>query len=118
MSIEEKGVFLLLERSFPTFASNGIGWPLSLMVSISGIRGIVRGEGSGGVILPASHIGRDARVGLRLTLQHLAAFGGTLSELKRSLPQYSITKGRIGLGILNPDEIPKKLRTNSARREK
>ena len=70
---------------------------------------IVGGEGSGGVILPASHIGRDAPVGIGLTLQHLAEFGGQVSELKQSLPQYSITKGKVDLGTLNPDDILKKL---------
>jgi phosphomannomutase len=70
---------------------------------------IVGGEGNGGVILPASHIGRDALVGIGLTLQHLAEFGGTLSELKRSLPQYIITKGKVDLGGLNPDGILKRL---------
>jgi phosphomannomutase len=70
---------------------------------------IVGGEGSGGVILPASHIGRDAPVGIGLTLQHLVEFGGTVSELKQSLPQYFITKGKVDLGTLNPDEVLNKL---------
>jgi phosphomannomutase len=71
----------------------------------------VGGEGSGGVILPASHIGRDALVGIGLTLQHLAEFGGTISELKQSLPQYMITKGKVELGKLNADELLKRLET-------
>lgn len=70
---------------------------------------LVGGEGSGGVILPASHIGRDAPVGIGLTLQNLAEFGGTVSELKQSLPQYSITKGKVDLGSLNPDAVLRRL---------
>ena len=73
------------------------------------IGALVGGEGSGGVILPASHIGRDAPVGIGLTLQNLAEFGGTVSELKARLPQYSITKGKVDLGTLNPDNILEKL---------
>ncbi|MCX6143973.1 MAG: phosphoglucosamine mutase [Ignavibacteriales bacterium] len=73
------------------------------------IGAIVGGEGNGGVILPESHIGRDAPVGVGLTLQHLTDFGGTLSELKASLPQYSITKGKVELGALNPDEVIKRI---------
>jgi len=69
------------------------------------IGALIGGEGSGGVILPKVHLGRDAPVGIGLTLQHLAEFGGTMSELKKSLPQYSITKGKIEIGSLNPDEI-------------
>ena len=73
------------------------------------IGAIVGGEGNGGVILPESHIGRDAPVGVGLTLQHLTEFGGTLSELKASLPQYFITKGKVELGSLNPEEVLKRL---------
>jgi len=67
------------------------------------IGAVVGGEGSGGVILPEVHLGRDAIVGIALTLQHLAEFGGTMSELKKKFPQYSITKGKVELGKLNPD---------------
>ena len=70
---------------------------------------VIGGEGSGGVILPDVHLGRDAIVGIALVLQHLAEFGGTLSELKAELPQYCITKGRVDLGTLNPDAILQKL---------
>lgn len=56
---------------------------------------IIGGEGSGGVILSTVHLGRDALVGIGLTLQHLAEFGGPLSELRKSLPGYVMTKHRI-----------------------
>ncbi|MFH0990484.1 MAG: phosphoglucosamine mutase [bacterium] len=71
------------------------------------IGALVGGEGSGGVILPASHIGRDAPVGIGLALQHLVEFGGTMSELKKSLPQYFISKGKVNIASLNPDEVLK-----------
>jgi phosphomannomutase len=70
---------------------------------------VIGGEGSGGVILPEVHLGRDAIVGIALVLQHLTDFGGTLSELKAALPQYYITKGKVDLGTLNPDAILKQL---------
>ena len=73
------------------------------------IGAIVGGEGNGGVILPESHIGRDAPVGIGLTLQHLTDFGGTLSALKASLPRYFITKGKIELGTISPDEALQRL---------
>jgi len=72
---------------------------------------IIGGEGSGGVILPEVHIGRDAIVGIGLILQYLMEFGGTMSELKDSLPQYLITKGKIELSSLNADAILKRLQT-------
>jgi phosphomannomutase len=70
---------------------------------------VIGGEGSGGVILPKVHLGRDAIVGIALVLQHLTEFGGALSELKAALPQYYITKGKVNLGTLNPDAILKQL---------
>jgi len=70
---------------------------------------IIGGEGSGGVILPAVHLGRDAIVGIALILQALADSGKTLSELKRSLPEYHIAKGKIPLGAANPDEVMDRL---------
>jgi phosphomannomutase len=66
---------------------------------------VIGGEGSGGVIYPALHYGRDALVGTVITLQHLLEFGGTLSELKHSLPAYSIVKKKIEIGSANPDAI-------------
>jgi phosphomannomutase len=70
---------------------------------------VIGGEGSGGVILPAVHLGRDAIVGIGLILQMLAEFGGTLSQLKASLPQYSIAKGKIELGTTSPDAVLKRI---------
>ena len=66
---------------------------------------IIGGEGSGGIILPEVHLGRDAIVGIGLVLECLMEFGGTMSELKATLPQYFITKGKIELGTLDADEI-------------
>jgi phosphomannomutase len=70
---------------------------------------IVGGEGSGGVILPASHIGRDAPVGIGLVLQYLTEFGSSLSKLKASLPDYSITKSRVALGTMDPDAVLRRI---------
>jgi len=61
------------------------------------VKAVIGGEGSGGVIYPALHYGRDALVGIAITLQHLLEFGGKLSELKNSLPQYFILKEKIDI---------------------
>ncbi|MBA4311735.1 MAG: phosphoglucosamine mutase [Chlorobiaceae bacterium] len=61
------------------------------------IGAIVGGEGSGGVILPDVHYGRDAIVGIPLMLEQLIEFGGTLSELKQSFPQYFIAKSKVSV---------------------
>ncbi|MEG8945510.1 phosphoglucosamine mutase [Rosettibacter firmus] len=69
------------------------------------VQAIIGGEGSGGVILPEVNFGRDALVGIAIVLQHLTEFGGKMSELKNSLPQYFITKKKIEISEKNPDYI-------------
>jgi len=73
------------------------------------VKAIIGGEGSGGVIYPRLVFGRDALTGTAITLQHLLDFGGTLSELKESLPKYFIAKRKIELANVNPDTILNKL---------
>jgi len=55
---------------------------------------VIGGEGNGGVILPALHIGRDAPLGLALILHLLATTGVTVSELVASSPRYTIVKAK------------------------
>ncbi|MBK9248713.1 MAG: phosphoglucosamine mutase [Ignavibacteria bacterium] len=56
---------------------------------------IFGGEGSGGVILPSCHYGRDSLVGIALILHLIATNQATLSELSRSIPSYEMIKTRI-----------------------
>lgn len=58
---------------------------------------IIGGEGNGGVIYPALHYGRDAMVGVALFLSNLAHSKLSVSALKRTYPQYHISKNRIEL---------------------
>jgi len=69
------------------------------------IDAVIGGEGSGGVIYPELHYGRDAMVGIAITLQQLVEFGGTLSQFKDSLPKYFIAKKKIDLRGINPDDV-------------
>lgn len=61
---------------------------------------LIGGEGNGGVILPALHIGRDAPLGLALILHLLALSGVTPSELVAAAPRYTIVKAK---GPRGPD---------------
>jgi phosphomannomutase len=73
------------------------------------VNAVIGGEGSGGVIFPEVHYGRDALVGIALTLQHLTDYGKPLSKLKDELPQYFISKKKIEITI-DPDELIQKLK--------
>ena len=72
------------------------------------VNAVIGGEGSGGVIFPELHYGRDALVGIALTLQHLTDYGKSLSAMKEELPQYYISKKKIEVSK-NPDELIQKL---------
>ncbi len=56
-------------------------------------------------MLPDVHIGRDALVAAALTLQHLALVGGTISALKKTLPQYEIVKLKAPIEGIDADAV-------------
>ena len=71
---------------------------------------VIGGEGNGGVILPDVHLGRDAMVGVAMILQQLTDFGGSLSELNASLPQYVMRRRKVELSTgLEPKQILQKI---------
>lgn len=57
----------------------------------------IGGEGNGGVILSELHYGRDALVGIALFLTLVANKGITTSALRKSYPDYFISKNKIEL---------------------
>jgi phosphomannomutase len=59
---------------------------------------LIGGEGNGGVMLPALHIGRDAPLGVALILHLLARSGVTVSRLVAESPRYTIVKAKAPLG--------------------
>lgn len=58
---------------------------------------VIGGEGSGGVILPELHFGRDSLAGVVITLMNLARSGGAMSALRGALPAYEIVKKKAPL---------------------
>jgi phosphomannomutase len=66
---------------------------------------VIGGEGSGGVILPEVHYGRDSLVGIVLILSEIADFKGKVSEYKKSLPEYYIRKSKISLEGIDAESL-------------
>ena len=60
-------------------------------------KAVIGGEGSGGVIYPVLHYGRDALVGIALFLSHLAKSAKSASMLRANYPNYHISKNKIEL---------------------
>ena len=58
-------------------------------------KAVIGGEGSGGIIYPPLHYGRDALVGIALFLSHLAKSGKSASMLRAGYPDYHISKNKI-----------------------
>lgn len=69
---------------------------------------VVGGEGSGGVIYPELHYGRDSIVAIALVLNEFADFKGKVTEYKKALPQYFISKAKIE-NVINPEKVLKKI---------
>lgn len=70
-------------------------------------KAVVGGEGSGGVIVPDLHYGRDALVGIACVIQHLAEKKMASSELRATYTNYYMSKNKIQLDDLgkNADEV-------------
>lgn len=60
-------------------------------------KGIIGGEGNGGVIYPSFHAGRDALIAAALVLTALAGSGKSLSGLSATLPKYYNIKSKARL---------------------
>ena len=58
---------------------------------------VIGGEGNGGIIYPESHYGRDALVGVGLFLSLLAEKNMKVSELRKTYPNYFMSKKKIEL---------------------
>ncbi|MEO5617148.1 MAG: phosphoglucosamine mutase, partial [Candidatus Eisenbacteria bacterium] len=56
---------------------------------------VAGGEGNGGMILPAAHLGRDGLVAVALVSHAMAASGRSLRELAGELPSYWMVKVKL-----------------------
>ena len=79
-----------------TYSASAVG-EVNVVAEMKRVNAVIGGEGNGGVIYPECHYGRDALVGIALFLSHLAHLDMKVSELRRTLPDYCISKNRIDL---------------------
>ena len=70
---------------------------VNVVTAMKSTNAVIGGEGNGGVIYPASHYGRDALVGIALFLTHLAKSKLSVSALRKTYPEYYISKNKIQL---------------------
>lgn len=79
-----------------SYSASAVG-EVNVTTEMKATQAVIGGEGNGGVIYPESHYGRDALVGIALFLSSLAHKGCTVSELRKTFPNYFISKNRIEL---------------------
>ncbi len=79
-----------------TYTASAVG-EVNVVTAMKATNAVIGGEGNGGVIYPASHYGRDALVGIGLFLTHLAKSKMKVSELRKTYPEYSISKNKVEL---------------------
>ena len=84
------------EKHGGRYAAAAVG-EVNVTTKMKEVGAVIGGEGNGGVIYPESHYGRDALVGIALFLTSLAKKGCTVSELRKTFPDYQIAKNRIDL---------------------
>jgi phosphomannomutase len=65
---------------------------------IIALKAVIGGEGNGGVMYPAIHVGRDAPVAAALVLSLLARERTTVSDLVARAPRYTIVKAKVQRG--------------------
>jgi len=84
------------EKHGGTYEAAAVG-EVNVVAKMRTTQAVIGGEGNGGVIFPALHLGRDALVGIALFLTHLAKSGQKVSQLRQALPSYFMVKDRIEL---------------------
>lgn len=87
---------VITEKHGGSYSASAVG-EVNVVNEMKATQAIIGGEGNGGIIYPASHYGRDALVGIALFLTQLAKSGLACSELRKTYPDYFISKNKIEL---------------------
>lgn len=95
----------LAEKHGVTYNASAVG-EVNVIEKMKESNAIIGGEGNGGVILPELHYGRDALVGIALFLNLIDEKNKKTSEIRKSYPNYFISKNKIELNNnINIDDI-------------
>ena len=70
---------------------------VNVVTKMKEVNAVIGGEGNGGIIDPQLHYGRDSLIGTALFLSLLSALKLSVSELKKTYPEYFMSKGKIEL---------------------
>ncbi len=79
-----------------TYSASAVG-EVNVVSMMKATNAVIGGEGNGGVILPELHYGRDALAGIALFLSLLAKNPMKVSDLRKSYPDYFMSKQKVEL---------------------
>lgn len=95
----------ITEKHGGKYSASAVG-EVNVVEMMKSTNAVIGGEGNGGIILPDLHYGRDALVGIALFLTLLARSGKKCSELRKTYPDYFMSKNKIELTPeINVDEV-------------
>jgi len=86
----------ITEKAGGEYFASAVG-EVNVVEKMKSVNAVIGGEGNGGVIYPGSHYGRDALVGIALFLTLLAKRNLKTSELRKTYPDYFISKNKAEL---------------------
>jgi len=86
----------ITEKYGQSYTPSAVG-EVNVITKMKETGAVIGGEGNGGVIYPACHYGRDALAGAALFLTCLAKSGMKCSQLRKTYPDYYISKNKLEL---------------------
>ena len=86
----------ITEKHGGSYYASAVG-EVNVVSKMKEVNAVIGGEGNGGIIDPQLHYGRDALGGIALFLSHLAQSGVSASQLRKSYPDYFMSKQKIDL---------------------
>ena len=86
----------ITEKHGGTYSAAAVG-EVNVVDKMKEIHAVIGGEGNGGIIYPELHYGRDALVGIALFLSLLAKKRMKISDLRKTYPDYFISKNKAEL---------------------
>ena len=84
------------EKHGGSYFSSAVG-EVNVVTKMKEVDAVIGGEGNGGIIDPQLHYGRDSLIGTALFLSLLSGLELSVSELKKTYPEYFMSKGKIEL---------------------
>lgn len=100
----------ITEKHKGKYEASAVG-EVNVVAKMKETSAIIGGEGNGGIIYPDLHYGRDSLVGIALFLTHLAKSKMKCSELRKTYPDYFMSKNKIELSEnIDVDDILERMK--------